>query len=334
MDINFLPYTFLNADGYGRSCSRLIRALTADGISVTPLSREQLGWDGWLQRLAGVDFSRVTLAMMSAGDFPSLPGRMFGYTMYECTAIPDWWAARINDTCEHLIVPHEWMVDVFYNGGVKKTLPIHVVGLGIDPDEFPVIERRGAKRPYTFLALGDRGMRKGHGLVWQAFYKAFGDNPNVRLLIKARRDSLKEWDLSNSDRRLSLWRDDIAHMADVYAQADCFVFPSYAEGWGLPPREAAATGMPVIATNWSGLQAGIEQWAIPIEKYTLKPSLILKNGLWAEADVDELAAHMRWCYDHPDDARAKGASAAAWLRANQTWQHAARDLIALFQKIV
>lgn len=125
-------------------------------------------------------------------------------------------------------------------------------------------------------------------------------------------------------------------MADVFALADCFVFPSRAEGWGLPPREAAATGMPVIAPRHTGMIPGIDDWAaVVLEQFTRKPAWGLAKsvkGDWFEPDVDELAAAMRWCYDRRDEANMRGAAAACWLRANQTWDHAARDMIALLEQ--
>ncbi|MBI3251457.1 MAG: glycosyltransferase family 4 protein [Candidatus Andersenbacteria bacterium] len=39
----------------------------------------------------------------------------------------------------------------------------------------------------------------------------------------------------------------------LYAGASCFLFPSLYEGFGLPPLEAAACGVPVVASNVSSL---------------------------------------------------------------------------------
>ena len=38
-------------------------------------------------------------------------------------------------------------------------------------------------------------------------------------------------------------------MSALYSGADVFVFPSFLEGFGLPPLEAMACGVPVVATN-------------------------------------------------------------------------------------
>jgi hypothetical protein len=92
--------------------------------------------------------------------------------------------------------------------------------------------------------------------------------------------------------------------------------------------------LPVIATRWSGLEVGIDNWAIPLDSITMAESSLAhkRPNLWAKANVGEVAEKMRWCYDNRGAAATKGLQAAAWLRGNQTWDHSARELIALMEK--
>ncbi|MEO0085001.1 MAG: glycosyltransferase family 1 protein [candidate division WOR-3 bacterium] len=46
---------------------------------------------------------------------------------------------------------------------------------------------------------------------------------------------------------------DDEQLVDYYCAADCFVFPSFCEGFGLPPLEAMACGTPVVVANVSSL---------------------------------------------------------------------------------
>lgn len=338
---NWINYRMIAEDGYGRYGVRHVRALARAGVRVTPGLSQMLEMPGDLLRMTGLDFSRLTIALMPPHELIPVPGRLWNYTMYEATRLRVGWIDRINNYCERVLVPAPWLLDVLDSHGCK--VPAHVIPGGVDPGEFPVVTRQ-QDRPYTFLALGDRGSRKGWDIAWAAFYKAFGESKDVRLVIKARGGSSLSWDgkvhmdLSRSDARVSAWRQDVPSMADVYAAADCFVFPTRAEGYGLPPREAACTGLPVICTAWSGTEPNIDCWALPIRKYKLVNARIEAEpypdgtpAQWAYADVDETADLMRWCYEHRDEAAAKGRAAAQWLREHETWDHAAARLVRLME---
>ncbi len=100
------------------------------------------------------------------------------------------------------------------------------------------------------------------------------------------------------------------------------------------PREAAACGLPVIATNYSGLAVHLDQWAYALDDWELVPAPGESDGLpglWANPSIDEVAERMRWCYEHQDEARQKGQQGAAWLRANQTWKQSIDTLYEVFQ---
>lgn len=332
MRINYLMYKMLWYDGYGRYGLQQMQALARLGVEVYPETVASLEAPGWVQRLRGFDWTKLTISLMPPHELRAGPGRQWNYTMYEGTGLPDGWGEHINRKAERLLVPSEWLVDVFRQHGVKKSIPIHVVPGGVDVQEFPVIAVPAPEhRPYTFLAFGDRGTRKGMDAAWVAFYQAFGDDPDVRLVIKGRPTSLAPFNLAISDRRVSLWAEDVPSLREVFSQVDCFVFPTKGEGWGMPPREAAAMGLPVICTQWGGT-ADCEHWAIPIRNCPMKPASLKGGGEWAFPDIDEIAAHMRWCYENRAEARQRGLEGAYWLRAHQTWEHSAQALMQLIEE--
>lgn len=327
--LNVFGYKFARYDGYGSYVQNTIRALSRAGVDVMPGEAGVWELPGWIQRLQGWDFGRLTLSIMPGHCMKPLPGRHWLLTMTEDTSCPDDWPDAINRAGERLIVPCQQNADAFKARGVK--LPIHVIPGGVNPEEFPVVENR-RNQPYTFMALADRGNRKGFISVHHAFYKAFQGVKDVRLIIKSRAETMPGVNLSSVDKRVTFWRANIENPADVYAHADCYVFPSSGEGWGLPPREAAMMGLPVLATRWGGLEDGLDNWAIPLERISLVPSTLgHPGGEWAFVDVDEVAEKMRWCYENQDAARAKGLAAAAWLRENQTWAHSAAALLKLME---
>jgi hypothetical protein len=88
------------------------------------------------------------------------------------------------------------------------------------------------------------------------------------------------------------------------------------------------TGLPAMATNWSGLAAGIEHWALPLRVARWSPAEFGfwgddDLGEWAEPEPEHLVALMRWCVEHPKQAAQRGQAAAAWLRENATWERTA-----------
>jgi len=340
MRINWMNYSFEPFEGYGRHGMFLIRELTRSGVTVRPATKfmydEYMKIPAATRHLAPFfDYRHVTVTMMVASEFPRLPGRTWGLTMYEADRIPPEWAKRMNATCERVIVPCEHNRRIFEENGV--CVPVHVVEEGIDPVEFPILPPAARERPFTFLALGDRGVRKGIETVWLAFYRAFPADlyPDVRLMVKSRAHNLGSMNEQTFDGRVLFWREDVGSMSEVYAQADCLVYPAYGEGWGLPPRECAAMGVPVIVPRHSGLEHGIDFWATRIiEKIALRPAVMMPpdGAMWYVPDIDETAAHMKWVYEHHDEARRKAQECAAWLHRNQTWAQAGKQLFDLLEE--
>jgi glycosyltransferase involved in cell wall biosynthesis len=108
-------------------------------------------------------------------------------------------------------------------------------------------------RPYI-LFVGNRKKHKNlHGLI-----KAFSlvkDKLDHVLVIAGSKDkkvdeidNLKR-DLNIEDRIIELVSPDDDLVINLYQNADLFVFPSFFEGFGLPPLEALACNCPVISSN-------------------------------------------------------------------------------------
>ena len=56
-----------------------------------------------------------------------------------------------------------------------------------------------------------------------------------------------------------------AELTVLYASADCFLFPSLREGFGLPPLEAMASGTPVVCSNAPSLPEVVGDAALTTE---------------------------------------------------------------------
>lgn len=342
MHVNWMSNSYWQSEGYGRFSSRMAQAMMRQGVSVRPLLRGHLTMPLWMRDMEAVDFTSLTVFCAPPFYLPEypFPGRLWLLTMTEGSAVPGEWVGYIRDAgIERIIVPCEWNAAAFR--AAVPEIPVHVVPGGTDPREFPLLSRNGSRpEAYTFLALGDRGARKGWLEVWQAFYQAFADTPDVKLVVKARphmNDTLERIaKAANLDPRIECRIEDAGEMHRVYQSVDCVVMPSRGEGWGMPMREAAVMGIPVITTAAGGLDDA-HRWAVQVVGKTTAAPISLPfdvniSGEWYLPDVDELATRMRWCYENPGAANVKAQDGALWLRENQTWDHAAAALVTLLEE--
>nr|CAJ2478378.1 unnamed protein product [Leishmania braziliensis] len=99
----------------------------------------------------------------------------------------------------------------------------------------------------------------------------------------------------------------------MYANADAFVYPTKAEGWGLPAAEAMAMGLPVLITEWSGPLRMMERdscFRIPVDGL----EEILPNSPYGYAEgmkmampsVEKTAELMQYVVKHPEHAQRVG----------------------------
>jgi glycosyltransferase involved in cell wall biosynthesis len=103
----------------------------------------------------------------------------------------------------------------------------------------------------------------------------------------------------------------------LYNLADLFVFPSLYEGFGLPPLEAMACGLPVVASTAPALREVLDGAAL------LVPPL----------DVNALAEAMASVLDNPD-VSARLREAGLHRAALFSWERTARETAAVYREAV
>lgn len=138
---------------------------------------------------------------------------------------------------------------------------VQVIPCGIDeifyprkPAEVePTLERLGIPRPYL-LFVGTRDPRKNLSLLLEAF-ALLRDRPEHLVIVGG-----SSWSPETLPAHSKIHYAGYVTEQDlpfVYAGAALFVYPSFLEGFGFPPLEAMASGVPVIAADNSSLRENL-----------------------------------------------------------------------------
>lgn len=142
---------------------------------------------------------------------------------------------------------------------------IHVVGVGVEERWFS-IERRVDDPPFV-LCVGTVERRKD--LI--AAVEAIARIPGLRLVsagpLTPYADEVRTTAarLGIGDRVILRGYVDDATLRDLYSRAAAFVFPSRYEGFGLPPVQALACGLPVIAARIPVTREVLDDCAVYVE---------------------------------------------------------------------
>lgn len=231
-------------------------------------------------------------------------------------------AARI--ITDSVFVKQE-LVDVF---GVSPDR-IHPVALGVEPLFCPlaaaqtqtVLQAQGLTHGNYWLAVGTLEPRKNLQLALRAFMQLAKTERQACPLILV---GMKGWKTGPLEQQLQpliaagevrqlgyVSREDLAV---IMAGAKALIYPSIYEGFGLPPLEAMACGVPVIASNVSSL-----------------PEVVGEAGILVDPqDVDGLAMHMRQLLE--DDGFCATLGKKARARSLQfSWAQCAKNTIDVYK---
>lgn len=339
--VNFYTTAGLNRfSGYGKLERGLLRGLYGAGVQVQmfgglgtndyqSLPIEQRSWVT-AKVTAPVHDVIVTARPENCTGWHTQGKRVWLYTMSESDRVSRKWVHAINQWCTGVLVPCAELVEVYHNSGVD--VPVFDVGLGVDYYE-PLQTPKWPSEVYTFLTYSYGDMRKGAHLAIQAFKMAFDGNPERRLWIKAR-EIKGNWLEGCRDEQIEIIEGDFteAEWFELLWKADAFVFPSYGEGFGLPPREATLVDTPALATQWLGM-ADVDQWGIPLRVGQMRAAHFgreaanAKECQWAEPDLDHLVEQMVWVSEHQSEAADKAKAGREYLMRNFSWERTTQRIL-------
>jgi len=150
-------------------------------------------------------------------------------------------------------------MNIFQNKNISnKSNSLLIQGLGINPKEFPFIER-SEKKELTFLFAAKLLESKGFNEFLEAGKKIMAKYPKTKFIVAGKLDFENPETISEKTYE-SLIKSGIDFLGEVpyekmnnlYKKATIFVLPSYREGLPQAALEAASTGMPLILTDVPG----------------------------------------------------------------------------------
>ncbi len=308
----------------------------------------------YVQEIDAFDTQVLTSAMNSSQDDDinisfvglNLHGNFRGHNIqwivFESTRIPE----HLLSTCmtsEQVWVPSEWGRSVLIAHGLQPG-KIRVIPEAVDGNRFHTHGRKPytKDRPFRFLTVAKYEQRKSLDETIDAFAQVYANTPAIELVIKSNyfvNHEIKFQQLQDKIRNLNnvtlLWGElKVEDLASLYRGCDAFVLPSKAEAWGLPLVEAAASGLPIITTMYSGHTEFLKHIAssvIPVtytmgaiecpEYRSYYPDSQGDWGTWARPDVVGIARAMQTVCREYDELFEAACANSFVIRRTFTWQN-------------
>jgi len=305
--------------------------------------------------------SRIQPNDVSVFFFPTLSeqfvkGTIIKWGIFETDSLPDDYISYLKRS--HLIwVPSHWAKTVLISHGLNGD-QIHVVNEGVNPGIYHPYCRSNSPESsiFRFFMCGKKETRKGFDELLEGFRIAYGGDETTELHLKAdyfwggqAKAEAKQGELSRQIDGLGL-RNVVpvsgalstSDMALLYNNYDAMIFPSRAEGWGLPLIEAIACGLPVISTYYSGHSeylSAIDGQFVRLD-HQLQPISCPEflqhwkaGGQWAVASPDEIAKKLVFMKDNYGECQKNAMVASQTIRDHFSWRHAAEQAVDSLQSL-
>jgi glycosyltransferase involved in cell wall biosynthesis len=180
----------------------------------------------------------------------------------------------------------------------------------------------GIDRPYVLYIGGFSPRKNVKGLI-NAFYEIQKDIPEEIALVLVGKEA-RDFDdtsmlvdaLRLNDRVIFTGFAPVLELPYLYNAAELFIYPSFYEGFGLPPLEAMACGTPTITSNTSS-----------IPEVTGNAALLINPH-----DMYNLAEAMEKTLNSPE-LRAKMSADGLAQASKFSWEKCARETLGAYEKL-
>ena len=219
------------------------------------------------------------------------------YTAWESTDVSPTFKAYM-EKCDEIWATSDWVADVYRQ--VFPNKKIFTYKHGIHESWKPQL-RKKAHDPFTFLHIGEPYSRKDGQLVVDSFTELFGHDPNYKLVLKCTKMNTTKVKIGQGHlvTPTSIYNNIVEitgiltpdQMVDLYSLCDVFIYPTWGEGFGFQPLQAAASGMPSISTvGWADYA---EYVTFPVQaRWHSSPWPDIHQGLMMKPEKESLKKQM------------------------------------------
>lgn len=283
-----------------------------------------------------------------SGHCQYVPKRLIGRVVIEKAAMAN--AMHNLSQYDALLTASHWCAQRLENATGREVKVIHE---GVDTSLFHPAPRCGwLPNTFNIFACGKVEYRKAQDIVLRAFRTFNARHPDSRLvtvwnspfsdlgngfkgtvehplwLNDQGQLDIRRWAHDNGinpEAVLELGAIPNPVLPSVLREMDVMLAPSRVESaTSMPVKEAMACGVPVIAGYHSGMKELLtEDNSFRLMKQTpISASseyfFPVADWEWYESDLEEIDAHLEWCYSNRSMAGWIGACGSAWINENRT----------------
>lgn len=246
------------------------------------------------------------------------------YCVTERTMVTPKWINRLNQHFDAIIVPDQWLVEVFKNSGLN--IPIFTLPIALNLNSLlnqPI--RKKEQTPFIFGFSGGWWDRKNHKLLIQAFAEEFGNNPNVMLKIHGRMSSgfknIAHFHAQQNASNILLEQKLLSRNAfeSFLASLHCYITVAKGEGFSIIPRQVLALATPCIVSNNTAQITICDSGCVySVPSNILEPSYLIHgrelSGYDFNCAIDDVKKALRSVYENYDHYCALAVQGREWVK--------------------
>ena len=259
------------------------------------------------------------------------------YLGWEESIYPDRLVKECNRELNGIAAISEHVRGVLRKSGIG--LPMRVIHHGLDIphaaiETYPI----KSNKSFRIYHMSSGQYRKGLDVLVRSYLETFKKDDDVVLILKLFPNQSQDREAinliqANQGAEIELINDGTisdGQMRYLAENSHLHVYPTRAEGFGLPIAEGLVAGKTVITTGYSGQMDFATKDNSFLLNYQLTPSrshLNIPGSMVAEPDGTQLSKFLRFVYDNyqSDELQAKRLEAAK-LKEVLTWEKAAEEM--------